>query len=88
MRELNAQSSAWVRSGLERRGFTFLRQAGYQCTWPIPQLMHVSETRMGGLLSRPLLWVNQEGPRPCPGYRRWSPRPFDSWVMALRRSGS
>ncbi len=84
VRELNAQSAAWVRQGLEARGFEFVRGSAYQLTFPIPQIMHVNETKLGGLLSRPLLWINQIGATfsrlTCGACKSG----FDSWVMQYR----
>ncbi len=87
VRELNAKSADWVRKGLEARGFQFLRGSAYQLTYPIPQIMHVNETKLGGILSRPLLWLNQIGAalsRMGGGAGKGS---FDSWVMHLRAPG-
>ncbi|MDF1837821.1 MAG: class I SAM-dependent methyltransferase [Planctomycetota bacterium] len=87
VRELNAKSASWVRKALEARGFQFLRGSAYQLTYPVPQVMHVNETKLGGVLSRPLLWLNQLGA----GLSSWSGGKgqgcFDSWVMHLRAPG-
>lgn len=87
VRELNAKSAAWVRKALEARGFEFLRGSAYQLSYPIPQIMHVNETKMGGIASRPLLWLNQA----AAGMSRLSGGMgkglFDSWVMHLRAPG-
>ncbi len=85
VRELNAYTRDEVRRALEARGFRHLRSAGYQLTRPVPELMHVNETRLGGVLTYPLLWLNQA----AAGVDRriGSPfqRHFDSWVMAFTR---
>jgi SAM-dependent methyltransferase len=82
LREMNACTRDEVRRALETRGFAFERWAGYQLTRPVPQWMHWSETRLHGLASRPLLWLNQAGGALLGG---GSPRRFDSWVMRLRK---
>jgi SAM-dependent methyltransferase len=82
LREMNACTREEVRSGLEARGLVFESWAGYQLTRPIPQLMHWNETRLAGVLSRPLLWSNQLACALIGGAR---PDAFDSWVMRLER---
>ena len=82
LREMNACTRDEVRGALEARGFAFERWAGYQLTRPVPQWMHWNETRLRGVLARPLLWLNQSGGALLGG---GSPRRFDSWVMRLRR---
>lgn len=85
-RELNALDDEDVRRRLEARGFEHLSRAGYQLTRPFPEAMHVNETRLHGLLTRPLLWSNQLA---AAGSRRLDTPDragFDSWVMSLRRS--
>lgn len=84
VRELNAKSAAWVRKGLEARGFEFVRGSAYQLTYPVPQIMHVNETKLGGILSRPLLWINQLGAAASRLTGGAAKTGFDSWVMHLR----
>ena len=85
VRELNARRRDEVRSGLEKRGFRFEAWAGYQLTWPVPELMHLSASRLGGALDLPLLLGNRCASR----LDRWLGSPaqagFDSWMMRLRR---
>lgn len=86
-RELNALSDEDVRRRLEARGFTFKKGGGYQLTRPFPEAMHVNETKLGGVLTRPLLWSNQLAAASSravgiPGRAR-----FDSWVMSFVREG-
>jgi hypothetical protein len=59
--------------------------AGYQLTRPIPEVMHLSETRIKGLLAQPLLLLNRSAAAfsqslGFPG-QDW----FDSWVMRFSR---
>jgi len=86
VRELGAWTRDGVHAGLERRGFTFRRWAGYQLTRPVPQLMHLNETRLGGVLTYPLLWVNQLSAAVDRGLGSPLQGGFDSWVMELRRA--
>jgi SAM-dependent methyltransferase len=86
VRELNAHTREAVRAALERRGFRHVRSGAYQLTWPVPELMHLNERSLGGLLTYPLLWLN----RAASGVDRAFGSPlqdqFDSWVMHLTRS--
>lgn len=85
VRELNASTLGQVRDGLVRRGFRYERGSGYQLTWPIPQVMHLNETKLRGALTWPLLWANRlaAGADRALGGRAGSA--FDSWVMHLTR---
>ena len=85
VRELNAQPAAAIQRALEAAGFRHQHTTGYQLTRPVPQAMHLSETRLKGALSPLLLLANRVTARlesslgdPCPGW-------FDSWVMRLVR---
>ena len=86
VRELNAATLAEVRDGLVRRGFRFESGSHYQLTWPVPQVMHLNETRLRGLLTWPLLWANQLGAASDRLFRGCAGGGFDSWVMHLTRS--
>ncbi len=84
-RELSALTCAELQEGMLQRGFEVVRSTGYQLTWPVPQAMHLNETRLGGALTYPLLWANQL----AAGLdRRTGLVPaswFDSWAVHLRR---
>jgi len=82
VRELNALIPGEARGALEERGFRFVRSRGYQLSWPIPQAMHYSETRLKGLLSPPLLWANRAASQLFGGAQDR----FDSWVLELVRA--
>jgi SAM-dependent methyltransferase len=77
-REMNALTGDELGALLVARGCRLEARAGYQLSWPVPQLMHWSETRARGLLS-PLLLA---GNRAAAG--RLAPGRFDSWVLRLR----
>lgn len=85
VRELSAWHREDVRRALEHRGLRFESWAGYQLTRPIPEIMHLNETRMGGLLAWPLLMLNKV----FAGMNRNLGLPgqdwFDSWVMRFDR---
>jgi len=85
VRELNASTLEQVRTGLVRRGFRFERGSGYQLTWPVPELAHLSETRLRGALTWPLLWTNQLAAGLDRALGGRAPSLFDSWVMRLTR---
>lgn len=85
VRELNAHSREAVRAGLEKRGFRHVRFGAYQLTWPVPELMHFDETRLRGILSRPLLLANKAASRVDRAFGSPLQDHFDSWVMHLTR---
>ncbi|MCP3916635.1 MAG: class I SAM-dependent methyltransferase [bacterium] len=78
VREMNAQLPEHIRAGLEARGFTFKRMRGYQLTWPVPQAMHLNETKFKGVLTLPLLMANRAAAAVVRAQSL-----FDSWVMEL-----
>ncbi len=82
VRELNARVPSEVRTALEARGLRFVRGSGYQLTWPIPQAMHFSEERLGGLIAAPLLAANRIAAGIEKRRGTLSDR-FDSWVLEL-----
>lgn len=81
IRELNAFTPEELRPRLEERGLVCEAQRGYQFSWPLPQLMHANEARLGGALDRPLVWANAMLGRALGAS---APRAFDSWVMRWR----
>ncbi|QDU84797.1 arsenite S-adenosylmethyltransferase [Planctomycetes bacterium Pla163] len=85
IRELNAVTADRMRQALEARGFRFVARSDYQLSWPIPQLMHLNETRMGGILSRPLVWLNAAGSALDGALGGRLGNLFDSWVLAFER---
>ncbi len=83
VREMNARTREAIRAGLEARGLKHIRSGAYQLTRPIPEAMHVNETKLKGILTYPLLWANKlitalDGSFGSPMQDR-----FDSWVMHL-----
>ena len=85
VRELNARTREEIVPMLEARGFRYLRSSGYQLTRPVPEAMHVSETRLKGALSMPLLWMNQLAAFADRKLGSRAPGQFDSWVAQLVR---
>jgi hypothetical protein len=81
---MNARTREEVRAALERRGFAFEAWCGYQLTYPIPQLSHWSERKLGGALNGPLLWWNRRACARELASGAKDPDRFDSWVMRLR----
>ena len=81
VRELNGCTRDQVHAWLEGRGFRHEASEGYQLSRPVPQLMHLNETRLGGALSWPLVWLNAG----AAGLDRLTGAHagglFDSWVM-------
>ena len=80
VRELNARTSGDIRARLEAAGFRHEATSGYQLTRPVPQAMHVSETRMKGALSPILLLANRAGAGLDRSLGHPFPGCFDSWV--------
>lgn len=76
-REMNARTASEIRERLEAAGFRHLRTAGYQLTWPVPEAMHFSDTRLGGLLTPLFLAANRMRAGSA------SLASFDSWVMSF-----
>ena len=83
IRELNGVPAARVRTWLEARGYRHRKTAGYQLTWPVPQAMHFSETRLGGKLDAPLLLANRLTASFDRALGDAFGSQFDSWVMAF-----
>lgn len=81
VRELNGRGPAEIRERLEALGFKHRKTAGYQLTFPIPELMHVSATKLGGVLNPPLLWLNQLMAALDERLGHAFKHSFDSWVM-------
>jgi len=77
-REMSALTGDEMTARLEHLGFRLQAHAGYQLSWPVPQLMHWSDTRAGGLLSPLILACN----RLAAG--RLAAERFDSWVLRLQ----
>jgi SAM-dependent methyltransferase len=85
VRELSAWRREDVRRALERRGLSFECWGGYQLTRPVPELMHLNETRLTGLLTWPLLLLNQSAAALNRSLGLPGQDCFDSWVMRLSR---
>ncbi len=81
VRELAARTPDEVRGGLEVRGLEHLETSFYQVSWPIPQIMHVNETKLKGVLSWPLLTLNRLFATTSRKVGIPSGGGFDSWVM-------
>ena len=85
VRELNARTREEVIPLLEARGFHYHASSSYQLTRPVPEAMHVSETKLGGLLNPPLLWANRLASFMDTKLGSPTPDQFDSWVAHLVR---
>lgn len=81
VRELNARGADEVRAWLQARGFRHRETAGYQLTSPVPQAMHFSATRLGGVLNGPLLLANRAMTALDRATGDALAGCFDSWVM-------
>ena len=56
---MNALSRLQLIKKLTARGYAIENKWHYQLTLPVPLLMHISETRLGGFGSSLLLWLNK-----------------------------
>ena len=83
VREMNARSREEIREGLEARGLVHTRSGAYQLTRPVPEAMHVNETRLAGTLTRPLLAANRVATMVDGSFGSPLQDHFDSWVMHL-----
>jgi len=88
VREMNARPREEIRRELEARGLVHLRSGAYQLTRPVPEAMHVNETRLGGVLTHPLLAANRIATFVDASFGSPMQDHFDSWVMHLRRPDS
>ncbi|MHC4377251.1 MAG: class I SAM-dependent methyltransferase [Planctomycetota bacterium] len=84
VRELNGVTPDRVRAWLEQKGYRHTRSSSYQLSFPMPQLMYVNETKLGGLLSHPLVWSNALATRVDGLLGRSLAGRFDSWVMGFK----
>jgi SAM-dependent methyltransferase len=84
-REMNARTREEARAALEPLGFRFEAWAGYQRTRPVPELMHLSEARLGGALNPLLLAWNRSAARGDARGGARHPERFDSWVARFVR---
>ncbi|MFH1999025.1 MAG: class I SAM-dependent methyltransferase, partial [Planctomycetota bacterium] len=84
-RELNALSRLRVIEKLTHRGYTIEDKWHYQLTLPVPLLMHLSETRFGGMGSSLLLALNKAAftLSPLMGFR--TGLLFDSYIIRARK---
>ncbi len=78
-RELNGLVASEAAAELTSRGFTIEESAGYQRSWPAPQLAHYSDAKLGGALSPLVLAWNRMSAGPTA-----KPEKFDSWVLRAR----
>ncbi|MDG1983545.1 MAG: class I SAM-dependent methyltransferase [Planctomycetota bacterium] len=85
VREMNARPREEIRRELEARGLVHLRSGAYQLSRPVPEAMHVNETRLGGVLTQPLLLANRAATFIDASFGSPMQDHFDSWVMHLRR---
>ncbi len=88
LRELNSLSRASVIQMLARRGYRIEKSWYYQLTLPVPQLMHISETRMGGLGCTLLLLLNRFARALDHAAGSFAGRLFDSYIVRARKTGS
>jgi len=87
LREMNALTRDDVVEKLKRRGYKIEKVWFYQLTRPIPQLMHISETRMGGLGAFSLLMLNKAAFLIDSFCGSFASGLFDSYIVKARKHG-
>lgn len=87
VRELNGRPHSEVRERLEGLGFTHRATAGYQLSFPVPELMYLSESKLGGILNPPLLLLNKLMASLDRKLGHPFGKSFDSWVMHFDAPG-
>ena len=87
-RELNGLSRPRLEQMLEARGYTLEGRWYYQLTFPLPELMALSEQRMGGLGCSLALAVNKLATAIDHGLGSKAARWFDSWIVRARKPGA
>jgi SAM-dependent methyltransferase len=81
-RELSGVKREWVVAELARRGYEVESVHYYQLTWPIPEIIHRSQSRLvqALLLAANRIAVALDGAFGSPGHPL-----FDSWIVVARR---
>lgn len=85
MRELNALPRSRVQEMLEARGYAVEKTWHYQLTLPVPQLMHLSEGRLGGWGCSFLLLMNRTFKRIDSALGSSLGGLFDSYIVRARK---
>ena len=70
---------------LEEYGFQWKCTSGYQLTYPVPEMMHVSQTKLAGVLNPPLLLANKMLASIDRSTKHGLASLFDSWVMHFEK---
>ncbi len=87
-RELNGLTRRTVEEKLVARGYTLQRALYYQLSFPVPELMALSEKKLGGFGCGLMLSLNKAAcsldQRTGSRGRRW----FDSWIILARKGAA
>ena len=84
-RELAGLTRAEVERRLAALGYRVEARRYYQLTWPVPQLMALSERRAGGLGCGALLLLNRAGSALDAALGSRAAGSFDSWILRARK---
>jgi 2-polyprenyl-3-methyl-5-hydroxy-6-metoxy-1,4-benzoquinol methylase len=87
-RELNGLSRERVAEMLVARGYAIERRRYYQLTYPVPQLMALSERRAGGLGCGALLQLNRAASAVDAALGARAAGSFDSWILRARKAAA
>ena len=86
LRELNGIAGLKVAEMLKCRGYLIEKIGYYQLTLPVPALMHISETRLGGLGASFLLLLNKCAHHIAKASGSFASAFFDSYVIRARKT--
>lgn len=85
-RELNGLRRSEVEERLAARGYTIEGRWYYQLTFPVPELMALSETKGAHLPCTLLLGLNRFATRVDHAFGSGAERWFDSWILRARKA--
>jgi 2-polyprenyl-3-methyl-5-hydroxy-6-metoxy-1,4-benzoquinol methylase len=83
VREMNASTRDDVASRLEKRGYRIAARRFYQLTYPVPELMHWSASKLGGFGCSVLLRRNEK----AASRDSDAASAFDSWLLRAEKPG-
>lgn len=87
-RELNGLARERVAEMLVVRGYRIQAQRHYQLTYPVPQLMALSERSAGGLGCGALLLLNRASSALDAAFGSHGAGSFDSWIILARKAAA
>ena len=86
LRELNGIAGSMIVKMLKRRGYLIEKTGYYQLTLPVPALMHICETKLGGMGASILLQLNKCARFIASASGSFATAFFDSYVIRARKT--